>query len=124
MNSYLLYTMAFFAGGNLYCAIELMSRARTHYSMFFCSGLAIVILLYVYMNNRDISPLVFALIASIVITSLEFIFGAVFNIWLGMSVWDYSNIPYNLMGQICLLFSAIWYGFGILIYYGFRLLKL
>ena len=25
-----------------------------------------------------------------------------------LNVWDYSNIPFNLDGQICLLFSFFW----------------
>ncbi|MFR5876676.1 MAG: putative ABC transporter permease [Eubacterium sp.] len=110
-------------GGNLYCTIELIYRARTHYSMFFCAGIAIMILLAVYVNNKNINPFIFALIAAVTITSLEFIFGVIFNIWLKMNVWDYSNVPMNLFGQICLPFTLIWLVFGIIIYYAFKLLK-
>lgn len=124
MNPYLLYSLAFFIGGNLYCGIELLYRARTHYSMFFCAGLAIMILLAVFVNNKSISPIAFALIAAATITSLEFLFGVIFNMWLKMNVWDYSNVPLNLFGQICLPFSLIWFVFGIIIYYAFRLLKI
>ncbi len=124
MNPYLLYSAAFITGGNIYCLIELLTRARTHYSMFFCSGLAVVTMLFIYTSNRKISPYLFALLAAVIITCLELVFGIIFNIGLGMKVWDYSNLPLNLFGQICLLFSAIWYCFGILIYYAFRLLKI
>lgn len=113
--------MAFMLGGNVYCGIELIYRARTHYSMFFCSGFAIIILLFVYLNSKSISPLIFAFIAMITITGLEFIFGVIFNLWLNMNVWDYSNTPFNFLGQICLPFSLIWYGFGIIIYYIFKI---
>lgn len=34
--------------------------------------------------------------------------GLVLNICLGMAVWDYSTLPGNLWGQICLPFSALW----------------
>ncbi len=122
MNPYLLYTLAFMLGGNIYCSIEMIYRSRTHYSMFFCSGIAIMILLFVYLNSKNISPFIFALIAMIIITGLEFVFGIVFNLWLNMNVWDYSNTPFNLLGQICLPFSLIWYGFGIIIYYAFKIL--
>ena len=37
-----------------------------------------------------------------------------------MSVWDYSGVPQNVLGQICLPFSAIWFVFGLLIYAVFR----
>lgn len=42
------------------------------------------------------------------ITAVEFVVGLVLNIWLGMGVWDYSGLPFNLMGQICLPFWALW----------------
>lgn len=122
MNPYLLFSIAFFAGGNLYCAIELLYRARTHYSMFFCAGFAVMILLYIYLNNKNMSPILFALYAALTITLLEFIFGIIFNMILRMNVWDYSNVPLNILGQICLPFSLIWFAFGLIIYCGFKII--
>ena len=119
MNFYLIYSMAFLLGGNIYCAIELMYRSRTHYSMFFCAGIAVIILLWIYINHPDLSPALFAIYAMLIITALEFVFGVVFNLILKMNVWDYSNAPLNLFGQICLPFSLIWLGFGFIIYYAF-----
>ena len=43
-----------------------------------------------------------------IVTPLEFVTGCIVNLWLGWNVWDYSNIPFNVMGQICLPFSALW----------------
>lgn len=48
-------------------------------------------------------------IACIIITSLELIFGLVFNVWLGLNIWDYSNQTLNFMGQICLVYSILWF---------------
>lgn len=124
MNAFLLYTVAFLAGGNLYCIIELLYRARTHYSMFFCAGFAVIILLHIFASTKDIGFLKFALIASAVITALEFVFGIIFNIILKMNVWDYSNVPMNILGQICIPFSLIWFGFGIILYFIFKLIVL
>lgn len=45
----------------------------------------------------------------VLITVIEFIIGIVFNIILKENVWDYSNMPLNIMGQICVPFSAIWF---------------
>ena len=53
------------------------------------------------------------------ITVIEFIVGLICNVGLGMNIWDYSNLPYNLMGQICLQFSCLWIVisfFGIIIF--------
>lgn len=48
-------------------------------------------------------------IATIIITTLEFITGYIVNIKLGWNVWDYSSLRFNLMGQICLLYSVFWF---------------
>lgn len=123
MNAYLMYSIVFLLGGNAYCLIELIYRSRTHYSMFFCAGFALLILFAIYKENKNVSPLLFALAAAVVITLLEFIFGIVFNLMLDMKVWDYSNVPMNFMGQICLPFSLIWFAFGLVIYFIFRVLR-
>ncbi len=43
-----------------------------------------------------------------VVTALEFAVGCLVNIRLGWEVWDYSNMPLNLLGQICPTFSVMW----------------
>ena len=54
-----------------------------------------------------------AAVCALGVTAIEFIFGVVFNIWLKMGVWDYSNVPFNIMGQICPMFSILWVGVAI-----------
>ena len=49
------------------------------------------------------------LIGAIVITALEFVCGCIVNLWLDWNVWNYSNMPFNLFGQICLPFSILWF---------------
>nr|DAP04620.1 MAG TPA: putative membrane protein [Herelleviridae sp.] len=44
-----------------------------------------------------------------IITALEFLTGCIVNIWLKWDVWDYSNLPLNICGQVCLYFSIAWY---------------
>ena len=53
----------------------------------------------------------------IFVTSCEFITGIIVNKWLNLNVWDYSNVPFQLFGQICLPFMAL-FGFSIGIYLG------
>ncbi len=43
-----------------------------------------------------------------IITVLERITGLCVNVWMGWNVWDYSNMPLNLWGQICLPYSLLW----------------
>ena len=35
--------------------------------------------------------------------------GVIMNIGLGMKIWDYSKRPFNILGQICLLYSFFWF---------------
>lgn len=50
-----------------------------------------------------------ALVCTVLITAVEFVAGLVLNVWLGLGIWDYSNLPLNFMGQICLWYSALWF---------------
>lgn len=49
------------------------------------------------------------LIASLVVTVAEFVGGAILNIWLGLDIWDYNNLRFNLLGQISLGYSILWF---------------
>ena len=49
-----------------------------------------------------------ALICGAAITATELVAGLVLNVWLGLGVWDYSNLPLNLWGQICPQFAVLW----------------
>lgn len=47
-------------------------------------------------------------ISAVIITIFEFITGCIVNLWLGWAVWDYSDLPFNLLGQICLYYFLLW----------------
>ena len=47
-------------------------------------------------------------ISSVMVTVVEYISGLILNVWLGLGIWDYSKLPYNLHGQICLYYSIVW----------------
>jgi len=46
---------------------------------------------------------------SVIITFMEFSVGCIVNLLLGWDVWDYSSLPFNIMGQVCLLYSVMWF---------------
>ena len=46
---------------------------------------------------------------ALVITGVELAFGVVCNLALGWRVWDYSLLWGNLWGQICPLYSSLWF---------------
>ena len=55
-------------------------------------------------------PLVWqACICAAAITAVEFVTGLILNVWLGLGVWDYSDLPWNVMGQIWPEFAILWF---------------
>ena len=46
--------------------------------------------------------------SAVLTTVLEFITGCIVNLRFGLGVWDYSSVPFNLLGQVCLPFSIGW----------------
>ena len=99
----------FLIGGFLYVFIELLWRRHSHWSMFLLGGICF---LYAGIQNEYTEwnkPLILQSIqAAIFITAAEFLTGCIVNLWLKWNVWDYSNLPFNLFGQICLPFSILW----------------
>ena len=99
----------FIIGGTIYISLELLFRGRSHISMFILGGLCFVTVGGI---NNYISwemPLILQmLIGAVIITTLEFITGYIVNIKMGLNVWNYSNQPFNIKGQICLSFSFLW----------------
>ena len=96
-------------GGFIYYIIELLWRGYSHPSMYILGGLCFVLL----GGINEFFPwelgLVWqALIGAAVVTLAELLCGCVVNLWLGLGVWDYSNQPMNLLGQVCLLYSLLW----------------
>lgn len=103
----------FSIGGSIYILIEflwrmIMNKPPTHWAMFIVGGLAFLIIGEI--NERlDIPLLVQSFIGMVIIVLLEFISGCILNIGLGLHIWDYSNVPFNILGQICLPFAAVWF---------------
>lgn len=101
-------------GGFIYTCIELLFRQRTHWSMFLVGGILFLLVGLINEFYTWETPLwKQGLIASGIITVVEYVAGLLFNIWLKMDVWDYSGQFCNLQGQICLLFSFLWVWVGL-----------
>lgn len=45
---------------------------------------------------------------------VEYVSGRIF-VAAGLHVWDYSHLPYNLHGQITLLYAPFWFGLGLVV---------
>ena len=91
-----------------YGLIEILWRGRTHPSMLMAGGICFVFFGKIGDKTKHLNPFKKAIVGSCFITAIELIFGIIFNIILKKNVWDYSKIPFNFKGQICLLYSAFW----------------
>lgn len=97
-------------GSIIYMSLEILWRGYTHWTMGVLGGICFICLGLINELLSWKTPLVLQmLIGSTIITILEFITGCIVNLWLGWNIWDYSNLPLNLLGQICLPFSILWY---------------
>lgn len=100
--------MLFCFGGCAYTITELLFRGNSHWTMFILGG--ICFLLVGGINEKfDLSLPVQMAVSSLIITALEFICGCIVNLWLDWKVWNYEQLPFNLLGQICLLFTVLWF---------------
>lgn len=109
-NNTLKYIFLFFLGGYAYCGVELLFRGFTHISMLAAGGICFVLI--GSLNEvfpKKISLISQMVISAVIVTIVELVVGLIVNVWLGLNVWDYSNMPYNFMGQICLLYFNIWF---------------
>ena len=104
------YSIMFFCGGFFYCIMEILARGRTHISMFFAGGICFLTIGSVrYLLGESSAFISQMIVCGILITLIEFCIGLIVNRTLGLNVWDYSKEQYNLLGQVCLFYSNLWF---------------
>lgn len=99
---------AFLFGCFLYSLIEIAARGFTHWSMTLTGGTCLAFIYHITVDSK-INIFLKCLVGAVFITTAEFVVGVVVNIVMKWNVWDYSDMPANLLGQICLPFSFLWY---------------
>jgi uncharacterized membrane protein len=78
--------------------------------MFVTGGICFVLLgLINEKYTRDIPLPIQMIIGTFMITLIEFIAGCILNLWLKLNVWSYSDMPFNILGQICLPYMFLWF---------------
>lgn len=94
--------------GGIYLLIELAWRGYTHWTMlplaaviFICAGV---------LDEVERPPSIWqqVILGTTIATALEFVAGLILNVWLGLGIWDYSNLHGNVLGQICPQFTLAW----------------
>ena len=84
MASVLKYFFLFSFGGIVYVLIEMLWRGYSHWSMFILGGICFVLLGLI---NKKYT----------------------WDLLLNLNVWDYYDLPFNIMGQICLPYMFLWF---------------
>lgn len=97
-------------GGLLYICCELFFRGHSHWTMFIVGGICFVLIGAI----NELIPWEMpiwqqASIGALIVTAIEFVSGCIINLRLGWAVWDYSDMPLNVLGQVCLPFTLVWF---------------
>ncbi len=116
-------------GGCIYYGFENLFRGFSHWSMFVLGGICFVFFTIQGEMLEWSDPLWLQILRCVIfVTAAEFITGIIVNKWFHLNVWDYSRLPFQVFGQICLPFMIIFSGLcaiGILLsgYLGYWLYK-
>ena len=98
----------FCIGGLLYNLIEICWRGYSHWSMFFLGGICFQMIGSIHDRFASRRPLFRCTLCAVAITGAEFLSGCLVNLRWNLHVWDYSRLPFNVKGQVCLLYSVLW----------------
>lgn len=101
--------LAFCIGGGLYYLIEIAVRGWSHWSMAICGGLCLSGLYHINRILIRQSILTRALCGAGLITLVELVAGCILNVWLNLGIWSYAAYTLNVLGQICLYMSFLWF---------------
>lgn len=103
------YFALFSIGALSYGMIEIFVRGFSHISMGLLGGMTFT--LVAVLNNArryGLSTTAHVIITTAFITVSELITGVILNINMHLCIWDYSEIPLNYKGQICVPFIFLW----------------
>lgn len=105
----------FWAGGVYFFAEVIWKTAQGRPETISWTMFALAIILAIPMERFGAElpwemPLIAqAGISALAVIATEFVVGLILNVALGLGIWDYSNMPGNIMGQICPQFALLWF---------------
>ena len=103
------YITIFLLGALGYSSLEVLWRGYTHWTMSLSGGICFLLIYFLNINLARESIFMRCVAGALVITATELIVGVTVNIILGWNVWDYSSVPFNFLGQICLPYTLLWF---------------
>ena len=124
LNNILKYFTLFIIGGISYYFIEIIYRGYSHFSMIIVGGICFVLIGAINeFSNKEVPLLLQMILAVLIVDTIELISGIIINKVLLLNVWDYSNLRFNLLGQISLRSSIAWFFLSLLAIYMADLLR-
>lgn len=103
------YFFIFIVGAVGYCGLEVLWRGFTHPSMAVVGGLCLILIQRINRRFREKPLYLRAALCAVGISVVEFLAGILLNVVLNLNVWDYSAQPFDLLGQVCPLYSVLWF---------------
>ncbi len=114
MSKVLKVLTIWFLMGMVYFVIEGIWRipkgGDANISMLFVGGLCGLLIGSINQIPKFYNMSVFkqSLIGTGIVLVIEYTAGCILNIKMGLDIWDYSNMFFNINGQICLEFGLLW----------------
>ncbi len=103
------YSIIYTLGAMGYGLLETLWRGYTHWSMTIAGGLCFMLIYGINAQHGGWGLFKKCMAGTLAVTAVEFTIGCVVNIMLGWHVWDYSSMPFSVMGQVCLGFCGLWF---------------
>ena len=98
----------FYIGGMVYVLLELLWRRWSHGSMFLVGGCCFLLIGMLSQMQPEMPGVMQAVLGACMVTAVELLSGLLINRVLDLHVWDYSALPYNLWGQVCMSYFFLW----------------
>lgn len=100
--------MLFTVGSLGYEIIEIIWRGFTHWTMGVTGGFCCVCVHLIHTKSAC-GIIRRSLRCCGAITAIELVVGVIVNRVMKWNVWDYSEMKMNVLGQICPLYSFMWF---------------
>jgi len=123
LNYFIEYPTIFSLGGCVYMLLEICWRGFSHWSMGICGGICFLAIYICDSKMKKVNLALKCLAGCLFITLAEFCTGYLVNIVLNWNVWDYSHLKLNIMGQICVLYTLLWFALCFPSFYIARVIK-
>lgn len=92
-----------------YYLLEILWRGYSHWTMMILGGICGLLIGLINEITPTMKIWQQMLLGSIIVTILEFVGGCILNIWLNLGIWNYSSMPFNILGQVCLVYTILWF---------------